>query len=238
MVRLLNSKLRPTTACTVTFGIGSRRSRLTMIWLRRISDRAAWISGLRCEQVGQSGVEVERRSRRVERPIVERGRAQLRSTDHGDQVLPASPVVVLRVPERHASPASLDLGLEQVGLIGLAYVDELFCGPHGVVVELDQLAMDLDEPLGGEDLEEADADTIQDAEGLRLGLPACGVGFLREFGPAEPELATGDELLLDVSRRRARRAFLCLLVAIPEAVGVTSPSVPICSCTYPTVGLG
>ena len=57
--------------------------------------------------------------------------------------------------------------------------------------------MDLDQPLGGEDLEKADADTVEDAECLRLGLPAGGGGFLSELGAAEPKLAPGDDLLLD-----------------------------------------
>ena len=67
--------------------------------------------------------------------------------------------------------------------------------------------MNLDQPLRGENLEEADADTVQDAKGLRFGLPAGGVGFLSELGPAEPELAPGDDLLLDEATHKfARRS--------------------------------
>ena len=98
--------------------------------------------------------------------------------------------------------------------------------------------MDLDQPLGGENLEEADADTVKDTESLRLGLPAGGGGFLSELGAAEPKLAPGDELLLDEATHEFAWSSSATCRDPRGCRRATSPSVPICSCTYPTVGLG
>ena len=57
--------------------------------------------------------------------------------------------------------------------------------------------MNLDEPLGGKDLVKTDSHAVQDTKRLRLRLPAGGGTLLGELGAAEPELAAGDDLLLD-----------------------------------------
>ena len=51
--------------------------------------------------------------------------------------------------------------------------------------------------MGRENLEVMNANAVNHAKGLRLGLPAGGVRFLGELGTAEPELAGRDDLLLD-----------------------------------------
>ena len=48
------------------------------------------------------------------------------------------------------------------GSPGLADVEHLLHRPHGVVVELDDLSVDLDHPLRGQHFEVLDADGIED----------------------------------------------------------------------------
>jgi hypothetical protein len=118
--------------------------------------------------------------------------------------------------------------LEQVGLVGLADVDELLGGPHGVLVDPDQLALDLDQPLGGDDREVGDTDAVQDSEPLDLGLPLGGVGLLGELGAAEPELAPVTISCWMkppwVSPADGRPG-----TVMPPAVVLSGPGAPICS---------
>ena len=170
-----------------------------MTWLRRISASAAWISGLHrrrfarvaSKSSGAAGVSRARSSRWVGRS----SGAPTRATS----LLPAPAVAVLGVPEGDPGPAGFDLGLEEVGLVRLADVHELLGGPDGVVVHAGEVAVDGDQALRGDDLEVAGADAVQDPEPLGVGLKAGGGRLLGELRPAEPELPTGDDLLLDES---------------------------------------
>jgi hypothetical protein len=113
------------------------------------------------------------------------------------QRLPIAPQVVLGIPQGHAGAAAFDPRLEQIGLVRLADIAEVFGGLHGVIVEPDELAMNLDQALGGHGLEIRDPNAIEHPHLLGDGLPAGGAGFLGELGAAEPELAGCDNLLLD-----------------------------------------
>ena len=153
--------------------------------------------GALLEQACQGRVEVDGTGLGIERAIVEPGRAELRGADEGNQALPATAVSILRIPQGDTGPPRLDPGLEQVGLVRLADVAQVVGRLHRLVVQPGQLTADPKQSLRGQDLEILAADTVDHPELLRHRLPLRRVGLLGELGPAEPELARGDDLLLE-----------------------------------------
>jgi hypothetical protein len=87
--------------------------------------------------------------------------------------------------------------LEKVSLVRLADVEEfLRCG-DGILGHLRERSPDIEETLHGQQLVEADAETVQHSELLGLGLGLHLGDFLSVLGPVELQLAGGNDGLVD-----------------------------------------
>ena len=178
------------------FGMASTCSRFTVIWSRTTSAWANWISGLSCSSRHSSVSHSSGRPSGSSWPVSGVGGSSGAPT-WVTKSLPAAAVALLGCHEGHPLAVGLDLGLEEIRLVGLADVDQFLRGLYRVLGVLDQLAVILDQPLGGQDLVEGDVDAVDHPQLLGHRLDLGGAGFLLVLGAAEAQLARRDDLLLD-----------------------------------------
>ena len=100
-------------------------------------------------------------------------------------------------PNRDPSLGSLDLGLERVLLVRLAQVEQLLGDLLGFLGVLSQQTFVLDRPLGREDVEVRGGQPVHHLQPLGVCLDLRQFGFLLVLLPAESELPSGHDLLLE-----------------------------------------
>ena len=148
------------------------------------------------QNVVERGVEVQRGRVGVERTFQPRER-EAATTGLGDEVDPAFSEVVLGPDDPDLGLLPLDLGLEQVGGVGLAAVDHLLGGPQRGVGDLEELTTIRDELLFAQGLEEVEADAVQNTKLLGLGVHPGRLGFPLVLSPTDPLSSRRGDLLLD-----------------------------------------
>ncbi len=117
--------------------------------------------------------------------------------DERGELLPGRRVLSAGVGQGDALLAGFDPGLEQVGLVRGADVQQFIRRLDGVFGNGEEVRLHVEEALHRQQLVKADADAVENSVPLGEGLGFRLRNLLRTFRPVESQFAAGDNRLVD-----------------------------------------